>query len=86
MIDRGYDSLVSGLKLSSSRADEKTVSLVSKFDSMDLSECWNNRVQNLFKSVDSFLSNPMATACRIYRKAQLYVSNPDEATGKVQEN
>lgn len=82
LVDNVYHNTMVKLNLSSKsdQFNETTTSLVAKFDSLDMRNCWNNKVLNTFATVDRVVENPKVIACKVYRKIQPYISTSSKQT------
>lgn len=76
-IENGYTTAKTKLSLSS-HPDHKRDSIVTKFETLDFSRCWNANVRKAFVTVDQVTSNPKLVACKVYRKVQPYLTTKQE--------
>lgn len=77
LIDNSYSTIITKFDLGQQNpGQQQRQGLVSKFDSLDLSSCWNSKVHGAFVSIDQIVSNPKIIACKVYRKIQPYISTP----------
>lgn len=78
LVDNVYN--VTLVKLGLKQQEQQRPSLSSKFDSLDLKNLWNLKVQEGFVTIDQVVSNPKMIACKVYRKIQPYVSTTNNKT------
>lgn len=83
LIDDSYNTIITKFDLKQQTpGQQQRQGLVSKFDSLDLSSCWNSKVLSSFVAVDQVVSNPKIIACKVYRKIQPYISTPAKTDDK----